>query len=239
MRSDLCDKATWQRMKNFRPYRATITSVAKRKEALTLVPQERVLQIPSLPSCQIRKIKVEEPLYQDNFYLILVLDQTGSIGLDGARRGVAIIDFYGEKIKKLGWVSFGDIVCQQKSLTSDITAARAELESYATGAATSPFFCDNGGDTPENGIDGLYYADSLFRSETIPTGVKTYIHLVTDTAGYDHNVQSAASVNSSLNSNFYSKVFMEVGTASGGTNYIDSIEASSTVQYLSYPYTGA
>jgi hypothetical protein len=135
------------------------------------------------------------------FALFVCIDQTGSIGLGGVRRTIEIIDEFsqgsvqGRKLVGIGYLSFGDVICRIRDIDSPLTI-RAELQQVLDEQSLEddlgPFFCDGGGDIPENGVDAL--AKALEKLAEFKGADQKYIYLKTDTWGFRHNATSAAQV---------------------------------------------
>jgi hypothetical protein len=150
------------------------------------------------------------------FVLFLCLDQTGSIGIGGAQRGIEIIDQFrnevgDQQIRGIGFVSFGDILCETYEITDDLDAVRARLQEVVDSGGTDPvFFQDGGGDTPENGVDALQRAiDRIANSSLAQRADHRYIYLKTDTAGYAHQSADPNTVLATLNSSAISRTWLE------------------------------
>jgi len=177
------------------------------------------------------------------YAMVLVLDQTGSIGTAGASAGIAIIDT--ANIQALGVVSFGDSICFSYPITTDLAAVRSFLEDAvssgvdcdATPISSSPFFCDCGGDLPENGVDALNQGFSMLAaySTTLPKA----IYFKTDTAGYAHQTSDPATVNTQLNSLTMSKTFLEFNpTNTDPTDegeYADTFPETDKITWSGFP----
>jgi|GEM_PF-5022967 len=130
----------------------------------------------------------------NGFVLFLCLDETGSIGIGGAERGLEIIAAFrdgvgDQQIRGIGYVSFGNIICETYPITSDLDAVVARLTTVVnSGGSDAVFFQDSGGDTPENGVDALKVAfDQLKASAIAQAAQYRYVFLKTDTAGYAHS----------------------------------------------------
>jgi len=185
-------------------------------------------------------IKEEEILLSKTipgFVLFLCLDETGSIGTLGASRGIEIIDSFKEKVgnRKIlgcGFVSFGDVMCQTFPI-DNIEKTRAALQ-QAVEKQGYPFFCDGGGDTPENGVDALSVAiKQIAESQVAQSATKKYIYLKTDTWGFAHNQASAADVKLALNSGRITKTFLEFNNSGSqeGTSYSLSFPESTYISH--------
>jgi hypothetical protein len=169
------------------------------------------------------------------FILFLCLDETGSIGLAGVQKGIEIIDAFRKQVGKkkilgVGFVSFGDVICQVFDIDS-IEKARDALTQAAT-VGGLPFFCDDGWDTPENGVDALSIAvDQIKSSKLAKQAAKKYIFLKTDTEGFAHNSNSPEELNLALNSGGITKTFLEFGNYPGGASYAATFPET---QYISH-----
>jgi hypothetical protein len=152
-------------------------------------------------------VKRSQGAGQDGFVLFLCLDQTGSIGVDGAQRGIDIIDqFIGEvgtdRINGVGFVSFGDVMCETYSISSDVAAVRARLqEAVDSSGSDEGFFCDGGGDIPENGVDAINIGLNQLAATSLPG--RKYIYFKTDTAGYKYQTSDPATVAARLSSEIF------------------------------------
>jgi uncharacterized protein (TIGR02597 family) len=134
------------------------------------------------------------------FVLVLVLDQTGSVGSEAARQALEVIDLYGSQISKIGLVAFGDTArslvgsnvptASNYGLTTTISEATDILED-AVYENSGPFFFDGGGDTPENGVDALDLALDIV--EQSAGSQRRFIYFLTD-ASFDHQLNTPASV---------------------------------------------
>jgi hypothetical protein len=170
------------------------------------------LRIDGIPRSRRREIPVVKG---SKFALYVCIDQTGSIGLEGLRRTIEIIDEFalgsvqGRKLVGIGYLSFGDQMCRIRDV-GDPIAIRAELQQVLDAAPPAPpggydafnssplyegfsdFFCDAGGDLPENGPDAL--AKALEKLAAFKDADQKYIYLKTDTWGFRHNVTPEAQV---------------------------------------------
>lgn len=166
--------------------------------------------------------------------LMLVLDQTGSIGAGGAQRGVDIIDR--TDVQAMGYVSFGDTVIQSRPITTDLAQVRAELVYAANNDGLPPFYGDGGGDTPENGVDAMAEGILLLSQFSgIPGGTRA-LFFKTDTLGYKHQVSSPATVNAQLNT--LGAVWLEFGEIFDGTEsgfYATTFPETAVVKHDSFP----
>lgn len=166
--------------------------------------------------------------------LVLVLDQTGSIGAGGAARGIEIID--NTDVQAIGYVSFGDSICQTRAVTTDLAAVRAELVTAVENPDLPPFFCDGGGNTPENGVDALAAGLALLTAFTdLPSGERA-IFFKTDTLGYSTPSNDPATVNAGLNNVDY--VWLEFGEDTDDTEvglYADTFPETSVVSHSTFP----
>lgn len=166
--------------------------------------------------------------------LMLVLDQTGSIGVGGAQAGIAIIDR--TDVQAIGYVSFGDVIVQQRAITTNLALVREELEYAATHPGASPFFGDGGGDTPENGVDALAAGlDLLAGFSGVPGGTRA-LYMKTDTAGFAHQTQSPSVVNTRLN--LLSAVWLEFGNLADGEEegfYLTTFPETAVVSHDAFP----
>jgi len=156
------------------------------------------------------------------YVMVLVLDQTSSIGAGGAAAGIEIIDT--ANIQALGVVSFGDSICDIYPITTDLAAVRDYLEDAIANPGTSSFFCDGGGDIPENGVDALNQGFNMLAaySSSLPKA----IYFKTDTGGYAHETSDPATVNTQLNSSVMTKTFLEFDASN--TSGDDSGEYATT-----------
>lgn len=179
----------------------------------------------------------EQPPAPETFALFLCLDETGSIGTGGAAAGIAVIDefrsaFGDTQIAGIGFVSFGDVLCETFAFTTDIDAVRDRLEEVVNSAGTDPvFFQDGGGDTPENGVDALEAAlDALLASADAQAANKRYIYLRTDTLGFAHNAADPAAILARLLAE-PDKTWLEFGEAVEGdeTHYADAFPAGAKI----------
>jgi hypothetical protein len=134
------------------------------------------------------------------FALYVCIDQTGSIGLQGAIRTIEIIDEFFKvserrnRLVGIGYLSFGDQLCRVRDVLSP-EIARAELQAVIDDAPPPPaglhdsgysdFFCDEGGDFPENGPDAL--AKAAEKLQQFKGAARRYIYMKTDTWGFAHN----------------------------------------------------
>jgi hypothetical protein len=187
------------------------------------------------------------------YVLVLVLDQTASIGLGGAAAGINIINT--TNIHAIGVVSFGDSICDIYPITTDLDAVKAyleaaietppeyechfvdeekeEIECVIVNGATS-FWCDGGGDGPENGIDALNVALEMLSSYS--TDKPKAIYFKTDTPDYAHNTSSPEAVNSLLNSPWMTISFLEFGDYfTTGNRYADAFPQTDKVTWEGFP----
>lgn len=143
------------------------------------------------------EVRLVTTVFEAPAVLMLVLDQTGSIGVGGAQRGIEIID--NTNVQAMGYVSFGDTVVQSRAVTEDLAAVRAELAYAVANPDLPPFFGDGGGDLPENGVDAIAQGLALLAAFTaIPDGDRA-MFFKTDTAGHKYEVAVPAIVNANLN----------------------------------------
>ena len=172
------------------------------------------------------------------FCLFMCLDETGSIGVGGAQFGIDTIDTFrgvigDARINGIGYVSFGDIMCETYSITTDLDAARARLQAVVDSGGSDPiFFQDGGGDTPENGVDALQVAcDALSTSPHAARSQFRYIALRTDNDNFLHNVNDPATVLGELESDLVSKTWLSVGgdQESGVPHYTVEFPASAKI----------
>ncbi len=172
------------------------------------------------------------------FILFLCLDQTGSIGILGAQRAIEIIDIFKKKVgnKKIlgvGFVSFGDVMCQVFDIDT-INKARNALFQAVTEHGL-PFFCDGGGDIPENGVDALSIAVNQIKSSGLAKKAnKKYIFLKTDTQGFAHNSKSPEELNLALNSGDITKTFLEFGDYPGGAGYAATFPETKYISHSTF-----
>lgn len=167
------------------------------------------------------------------FVLFLCLDETGSIGVGGAARGVEIIDEFrdaigDERILGVGFQSFGDSMVLFQPISADLDAVRAILVTAAGG--TGPFFGDTGGDTPENGVDALNIGvDELTTSPIALRARYRYLALKTDTWGFAHNETDPSTVFAKLSG--ISKTWLEFnsGASHEGTSYEATFPANEKI----------
>jgi len=171
------------------------------------------------------------PLY---FILMLALDQTGSIGIGGAQRGIEIVDTYGPRCVAIGLVSFGDAVVTHFAPTDPATV-RAFLEAAVAYGAIfdggNPFFHDDGGDIAENGVDALAAALAAHAGYSSP--LPRLIFFKTDTQGFDHNIAAPATVNAGLQT--LAGTWLEFGAAAGGTSYAATFPPTAVVRHSGFP----
>lgn len=168
------------------------------------------------------------------YAMVLVLDQTGSIGSGGAAAGIAIID--NAFVTALGVVSFGDPYCNAYPITTDLASVRAYLEDAITNPGASPFYCFS---DSENGLDSLNKACEML-SAFVTTSPKA-IYLKTDILEYNTDIgfsSSPAYVNTQLN--MLSKVFLEFGPDNDKGQidfglYSESFPESSVITYNGFP----
>jgi len=169
------------------------------------------------------------------FVLVLVLDQTGSIGARGAQLGLQILSEYANTniIKKVSIISFGDKVCPQ-TITFDNSIEEAQNFLFQAANGSGAFYCDAGGDAPENGIDALHLAATILRDYT--TSYKKYVYFVTDTPDFRYNVNGAFTVNQMLN-DYTDGTWMIIGSVvtDDNTKYADYIVESPIVKYDYFP----
>ena len=126
------------------------------------------------------------------FVLFLCLDETGSIGIGGATRAIEIIDAYSSRCQGIGFVSFGDIMCETFAITDPATC-RARLQTVVDSGGSHPiFFQDGGGDTSENGVDALNVALEQHAAYSSPLPRLTFMK--TDNDNYLHNTSDPAVV---------------------------------------------
>ncbi len=183
----------------------------------------------------------EPPKTTKGFVLFLCLDQTGSIGSAGAKRGLEIIERFKDavgnrKILGIGFVSFGDIICQTFDIDDKIDNVKTELQK-AIDSYGPPFFCDGGGDVPENGVDALAIAYSkIVDSKIAKMASHRYIFLKTDVSGFAHNSQNQGLVRTNINSGKITKTFLEFDKNydSGGTNYAVAFPESKYISHKTF-----
>lgn len=169
------------------------------------------------------------------FAMFLCLDETGSIGIGGALRGIEIIDTYGERVGALGFVSFGDVMCKTYPITEDVAAVRAYLQAVVDyeDPEYSEFFQDGGGDTPENGVDAL--ATALAAHAAFDSGLPRLVFLKTDTWGYANHTAVPATVNLALQSLYGTWLeFGEEGIGEG-TSYAIGFPETERVKHSTFP----
>ena len=141
------------------------------------------------------------------FELILVLDQTSSIGSGAAEAGLNVISQYGPQITKVGIVAFGDTArsllggtnsaVADFGLTSQLSTATTLLQEavehpYTYSNANQSFYFDGGNDDEENGVDALDLAMKIVTKSSSPT--RKFIYFVADGNGFDHQTVTPASV---------------------------------------------
>jgi len=185
----------------------------------------------------------------NGFVLFMCLDETGSIGIGGAQRGLDIIAAFRNavgdtQIRGIGYVSFGDIICEIYPITDDLDAVVTRLQAVVDSGGSDPvFFQDNGGDTPENGVDALQVAiDQLAASSVAQAAQFRYIYLKTDTLGFAHNAADPATVLSTLESNAISRTWLEFGDATDGSEsglYADTFPESAKIRHDDFDPTDA
>jgi hypothetical protein len=129
--------------------------------------------------------------------LVLVLDQTDSISIIGAQRGIDVIDE--TTVSAIGYVTFGDVVCQIRPITTDLAAVRAELVSAIENPGVLPFYCDAGGGVAENGIDALAAGLDLIEAYTGIPGVSKALYFKTDNDLFIPSSADPEDVNTRLN----------------------------------------
>lgn len=135
---------------------------------------------------------------QTGSVVVLVLDQTGSIGTGGAFVGIEMIDTINPRA--VGYVTFGDTVIQTRTITQDVAAVRAELVIASENEGDPPFFGGgSGGDEPENGVDALDAALDLLDAFTDFPDALRGIGFKTDVGQYKHEVSSPSAINTRLN----------------------------------------
>jgi len=131
-------------------------------------------------------------LIPGTFILFLCLDETGSIGIGGAERGIEIIDTYASRVPAIGFVSFGDIMCETFPIT-DAATCRARLQVVVDSGGSDPiFFQDGGGDTPENGVDALNVACDQHAAYS--SSLPRLVFMKTDNDNFLHNTSDPATV---------------------------------------------
>lgn len=166
--------------------------------------------------------------------LVLVLDQTGSIGVEGAQRGVDIIDQ--TDVQAIGYVSFSDTIIQIRPITTNLTAVRAELDYAANNEGEPPFYGDSGGDVPENGVDALSTGlDLIAAFNGLPGGARA-LFFKTDTIGYKYQTNSPGTVNTRLNQ--LDAVWLEFGELADGTEsgfYETTFPETPIVSHSTFP----
>jgi hypothetical protein len=137
-------------------------------------------------------------LIPDSFILFMCLDETGSIGIGGAQRGIEIIDTYAARCQGIGYVSFGDIMCETFAITDPATC-RARLQVVVDSGGSDPiFFQDDGGDVAENGVDALNVACDQHAAYS--SALPRLVFMKTDNDNLAHNSHSSASVLARLGS---------------------------------------
>jgi hypothetical protein len=181
------------------------------------------------------------------YVLVLVLDQTGSIGSAGAQRGIDIIDT--NKVQAIGYISFGDSICYTRDITTDLSAVRAELveianyepfvveieEGVFAYESDLPFYCDPGGDTPENGVDAINAGLELLNSFTGIPGANKTLFFKTDTRGYGHNLEDPEEVNTRLNQIHAAWLEFEGDPATGENGlYVETFPETSVVSHSNF-----
>jgi hypothetical protein len=171
----------------------------------------------------------------DPFVLVLVLDQTDSIGTYSAQLGLQVLKEYAYTgaIKKVSIISFGDKVCPQ-TITFDNTIQEAIDFLQQASSNVGPFYCDGGSDVPENGIDALFQAANILRD--YKTSYNKYIYFVTDTADFNNNTIGAFSADAAINA-YCDKAWMIIGGTYQDANkqYADYIAESAVVKYDYFP----
>jgi hypothetical protein len=169
----------------------------------------------------------------DPFALVLVLDQTGSIGARGAQLGLQLLTEHVDAIKKVSIISFGDKVCSQ-TITFENSVEEARDFLFKAAAGEGAFYCDVGGDLPENGVDALHLAATILRDYNTP--YKKYVYFVTDTPDFRYNANSAFATGQLLN-DYADGVWMIIGSTvtDENTKYSDYIIESPIVKYDYFP----
>lgn len=189
--------------------------------AAGLVPTRQageVLRIDGVP----RVIESKVPSGLEEFLLYVCIDQTGSIGIEGIVATLKVIEKFSSslagnnRLRGIGFLSFGDRLCQVTKILAPKTAEAMLIK--ARDERPTEFFCDAGGDTPENGIDAL--AKAIEQIKTSPVKRK-YIYMKTDTWGFNHNEINPAAVLKTLNNGLIEKTFLDFGTQGidEGTSY--------------------
>lgn len=176
------------------------------------------------------------------YVLMLCLDQTVSIGIEGAAAGINIID--NTNIYAVGIVAFGDEARYLYPLTTDLASVRAYLSnaiSVYDGTYPNPlstFWFDYGSETPENGVDALALSLANIVPYVAPGGQPKAIYFKTDTAGYDHETNTPSVVNSSLNGPDMAFTFLEFGNLEDGSEsgfYADTFPETEKVGWKAFP----
>lgn len=209
---------------------ATPQSIALKPLATTMLGDAYVAIDPPVP-----ETNACPNLCLDPFVLVLVLDQTGSIGARGAQLGLQVLAEYAktDSIKKVSIISFGDKVCPQ-TITFDNTIQEAQDFLFEAANGSGPFYCDDGGDTPENGVDALHLAATVLRDYS--TSYKKYVYFVTDTPDFRYNAIGAPIVGQMLN-DYTDGTWMIIGSVvtDQNTKYVDYIIESPIVKYDYFP----
>ena len=173
---------------------------------------------------------ITQPIEQP-FYLMLALDQTGSIGDGGAIRGIEIIDLYGPLVLGIGIVSFGAGICADTGILSP-----SEARNFLINRDNNGFFCDNGGGGPENGVDGLNRCLDVL--QTLPNDALKLMFLKTDEEGWGRNDSNPVTVNSRLNTEI-SATWLEFETPHiNGSSYAEAFPETSKVSHTTLKVPG-
>lgn len=170
----------------------------------------------------------------DPFVLVLVLDQTTSMGTRSAQFALQVLDEHTDAVKKVSIISFGDTVCPQV-ITFDETVAEARQFLVEAAQGSGAFYCDAGDlNAPENGIDALYLAANILRDYV--TAYKKYVYFITDTADFANNANGAFTTSQLLN-DYADGVWMNIGSTitDQNTKYADYIFESPIVKYDYFP----
>ncbi len=169
------------------------------------------------------------------FVLYLCLDETGSIGEGGAQRGLDLITLYADRIAAIGFCSFGDAIRKNYAITASVSTVADYLQDVVDGVspAVDEFFGDDGGDTPENGVDAL--AAAVAAHAAYVSDLPRLVALKTDTWGFAHQAASPATVLAGLTA--LDGVWLEFNRngSPDGTSYAATFPQTTKLRHSPFP----
>lgn len=204
-------------------------SIALKPLATTMLGDAYVAIEPPVPDAVACPNLCLEP-----FVLVLVLDQTTSMGTRSVQFALQVLAEHTNAVKKVSIISFGDSVCPQV-ITFDDSVEDAQQFLLEAASGSNAFYCDAGdANAPENGIDALYLAATTLRDYN--TTYKKYVYFVTDTPDFANNTHGAFTTSQLLN-DYADGVWMIIGSTvtNQNTKYADYITESPIVKYDYFP----